>query len=149
MDALQNFFFWTWKIGVSTELGRSSSLMWDYRLGRAKGWIPEDPRDAIGYCASVLASSSIFDGSYAASATGDASSAQPSPSLAFPPTSLMPSFSPTQMSLLPTYTATGTLKTLFAPTFTSAPSAAVGDGWYNDKDDGGAFVPVSGCTYPE
>jgi len=41
MDALQNFFFWTWKIGNSTVLGTSSSPMWHYRLGLARGWIPQ------------------------------------------------------------------------------------------------------------
>ncbi|KAJ7719597.1 exo-beta-1,3-glucanase [Mycena metata] len=46
MDALQNFFFWTWKIGNST-----------------KGWIPKGASPgAIGHCASVLGSSPIFYG---------------------------------------------------------------------------------------
>jgi glucan 1,3-beta-glucosidase len=40
MDALQNFFFWTWKIGESTVLGTSSSPLWHYQLGLAQGWIP-------------------------------------------------------------------------------------------------------------
>ncbi|KAF8874014.1 glycoside hydrolase family 5 protein [Mucidula mucida] len=141
MDALQNFFFWTWKIGDSTELGRSSSPMWHYRLGLQRGWMPADPREAINHCGG----SQLFDGSYAASATGDAASMQPSPSLAFPPAKISPSFDAT---LLPTYTATGTLKTLFAPTFTAAPTATVGTGWWNAEDNGGAYVPVKGCSYP-
>jgi hypothetical protein len=41
MDALQNFFFWTWKIGNSTQLGTSSSPMWHYQLGLQQGWIPK------------------------------------------------------------------------------------------------------------
>jgi hypothetical protein len=94
MDALQNFFFWTWKIGNSTQLGTSSSPMWHYQLGLQQGWIPKgeillclseiprnlnitplstDPREAIGHCAQILTSSQIFDGNYPSSATGGVS----------------------------------------------------------------------------
>jgi hypothetical protein len=45
MDALQNFFFWTWKIGNSTVLGTSSSPLWHYQLGLEKGWIPKGASD--------------------------------------------------------------------------------------------------------
>ena len=41
MDALQNFFFWTWKIGNSTQLSTSSCPMWHYKLGLQQGWIPK------------------------------------------------------------------------------------------------------------
>ena len=41
MDALQDFFFWTWKIGNSTQLNTSSSPMWHYQLGLQQGWIPK------------------------------------------------------------------------------------------------------------
>jgi hypothetical protein len=47
------------------------------------------------------------------------------------------------MALLPTYTATGKVTTLFAPTFTSAPTAAVGSGWNNSADTALAYVSVS------
>ena len=87
MDALQNFFFWTWKIGNSTVLGTSSSPLWHYQLGLQQGWIPQgkirafnhpcisdshltDPREAIGHCAGVLGSAQVFDGTYAPTATG-------------------------------------------------------------------------------
>lgn len=89
MDALQNFFFWTWKIGNSTVLGTSSSPLWHYKLGLQQGWIPQganngrsfnhvcvsepqltDPREAIGHCAAVLGSAQVFDGTYAHTATG-------------------------------------------------------------------------------
>ncbi|KIK51604.1 glycoside hydrolase family 5 protein [Collybiopsis luxurians FD-317 M1] len=148
MDALQNFFFWTWKIGNSTVLGTSSSPLWHYKLGLQQGWIPSDPREAIGHCASVLQSSQIFDGIYPTTATGTVAPAQTS-SHAFPPPSLSPSFSGTQMPLLPTYTATGKVKTLFAPTFTAAPSAIVGTGWNNTADTASAYVTVAGCSYPD
>jgi glucan 1,3-beta-glucosidase len=61
-------------------------------------------------------------------------------SYAFPPPTLAPSFSGPQIGLLPTYTPTGTIKTLFAPTFTAAPSAAVGNGWNNSADTTPAYV---------
>ena len=54
MDALQNWFFWTWRIGNSTEAGYPTSPMWHYRLGLQEGWMPKDPRVAGGYCGSVL-----------------------------------------------------------------------------------------------
>jgi len=46
------------------------------------------------------------------------------------------------VALLPRYTPTGTLKTLFAPTFTAAPSAVVGTGWNNPLDKELAYVYV-------
>lgn len=54
MDALQNWFFWTWKVGNSTTLGYPSSPMWHYRLGLQEGWIPSDPRVAGGYCGGTM-----------------------------------------------------------------------------------------------
>jgi len=53
MDALQNWFFWTWRIGNSTEVGYPTSPMWHYRLGLQQGWMPKDPRVAGGYCGRV------------------------------------------------------------------------------------------------
>jgi hypothetical protein len=50
MDAIQNWFFWTWRIGNSTELGYPPSPMWHYQLGLQQGWIPSDPRSAGGFC---------------------------------------------------------------------------------------------------
>jgi glucan 1,3-beta-glucosidase len=144
MDALQNFFFWTWKIGNSTILGTSSSPLWHYKLGLEQGWIPSDPREAIGHCASVLSSSQLFDGNYPSTATGGSGAGTVAPtqtsSHVFPPPSLSPSFTGAQMTLLPTYTATGKVKTLFAPTFTAAPSATVGTGWNNTADTASAYV---------
>ncbi|KAF8887157.1 glycoside hydrolase superfamily [Infundibulicybe gibba] len=105
MDALQNFFFWTWKIGNSSVLGTSSSPMWHYQLGLQRGWIPKDPREAIGYCAAALSSSQLFDGNYPATATGGAGAGQLDPAKAsshpFPPPTLSPSFSGTQIGFYP------------------------------------------------
>ncbi|CAE6455234.1 unnamed protein product, partial [Rhizoctonia solani] len=50
MDATQNFFFWTWKIGKSTTWGTIASPLWSYQLGLEGGWMPKDPREAAGSC---------------------------------------------------------------------------------------------------
>ncbi|KAL1666983.1 glycoside hydrolase family 5 protein, partial [Schizophyllum commune] len=147
MDALQNWFFWTWKIGNSTTLGTSSSPMWHYKLGLQEGWIPKDPRSAIGHCAAKLGKTQEFDGNYPASATGQGNGTLAS-TVDFPPHTMEPSFTGTQIALLPTYTPTGTVHSLFGPTFTAAPSAVVGTGWNNTADTQMAYVPVSGCAYP-
>ena len=51
MDALADWFFWTWKISNSTVKGYPTSPHWHYKLGWEQGWIPKDPRAAQGYCA--------------------------------------------------------------------------------------------------
>ncbi|TEB40085.1 glycoside hydrolase [Coprinellus micaceus] len=153
MDALQNFFFWTWKIGNSTTHKTSTSPMWHYQLGLERGWIPKDPREASGHCASVLGSSQLFDGAHPATATGGVGAGTLDPVVAashpFPPATISPSFSGTQLTLLPTYTPTGSLKTLPVPTFTTAPSVSVGTGWNNANDNELGYVPVAGCSYPD
>lgn len=149
MDAAQNFFYWTWRIGDSTVLGTSSSPMWNYKLGRERGWIPKDPRDAVGHCAREIGPTP-FDGVFPATATGGAGAGVGVATLAFPPATILPSaVGPAAVSLLPTYTPTGTLVTLAAPTFTAAPNVDVGTGWSNQADSELAYVPVSGCVYPD
>jgi glucan 1,3-beta-glucosidase len=37
MDALQNYFYWTWKIGNSSLSGKVEAPFWSYQLGLAKG----------------------------------------------------------------------------------------------------------------
>ena len=53
MDAMQNWFFWTWKIGNSSVSNIVESPLWSYKLGFENGWIPADPREAAGMCASL------------------------------------------------------------------------------------------------
>lgn len=150
MDALQNYFYWTWKIGDSTVLGTSSCPMWHYKLGRERGWIPRDPRAAAGHCAREIGSPAPFDGNHPATATGGVGAGVGVATRVFPPSSILPSaMGPAAVSLLPTYTPTGTLITLAAPTFTAAPDVDVGNGWYNAADTELAYVPISGCVYPD
>ncbi|KAG8896576.1 hypothetical protein FRB99_008828 [Tulasnella sp. 403] len=50
MDALQNWFFWTWKIGPSSVSGQVEAPLWSYSLGLQNGWVPKDPRLSTGVC---------------------------------------------------------------------------------------------------
>ncbi|TFY50297.1 hypothetical protein EVJ58_g11106, partial [Rhodofomes roseus] len=40
MSSLQNWFFWTWKIGNSTVTGKVEAPQWSYQLGLQEGWMP-------------------------------------------------------------------------------------------------------------
>ncbi|KIY53194.1 hypothetical protein FISHEDRAFT_69055 [Fistulina hepatica ATCC 64428] len=62
-------FFWTWKVGESTS-GIVESPLWSYKLGLELGFIPPDPRSALGKCAAIGVAGTQFSGTYAASATG-------------------------------------------------------------------------------
>ncbi len=65
MDSLQNYFFWTWKIGNSTGPIAQVNPFWHYRLGLQHGWVPKDPRMAVGVCAGDGVSGDDFSGTYA------------------------------------------------------------------------------------
>ncbi|KAL1410922.1 hypothetical protein Q8F55_001865 [Vanrija albida] len=163
MDSLQNWFFWTWKIGNSTELGYPSSPFWHYKLGLKEGWIPEDPRGAGGFCQAhgYCEGCSQFGGTYPASAVGKGPATPTifAPQLSvfghWPPTALggigQPSQSlsmnTNQIAMLPTLTQTG--KPITLPTPTHAAKATIGNGWAYPQDTVGAYVTVAGCPYPD
>ena len=146
LTALQNWFFWTWKIGNSSVTGKVESPAWSYSLGLQEGWMPKDPRAADGMCDST----DPFTGPLSPWATGGAGAGQIpatfTASYAWPPTSI--SNAPA-VTLLPTYTPTGPIPTLPPPTFTASASAtaSVGNGWQNPSDTAGANVPISTCSY--
>ncbi|WRT68809.1 uncharacterized protein IL334_005789 [Kwoniella shivajii] len=153
MDALQNWFFWTWKIGNSTVKGYPTSPQWHYRLGWEQGWMPKDPRAAGGYCKGLGIGGNQFAGTYPASATGSFSG---TPTIAaaelashsnWPPPTLGPSFAAEQAALLPTLTQTGSVVVL--PTASHPANATIGSGWANAQDTIGAWVRVNGCDYPD
>ncbi|KAJ7197147.1 exo-beta-1,3-glucanase [Mycena pura] len=156
MDALQNWFFWTWKIGNSTA-GRVESPHWSYSLGLENGWMPTDPRTAMGQCGN----SAPFQGSLSAWQTGGAGAgsiptdviaglAWPPPTISFPNSVTSPG------TLLPTYSPVGSPVTLPGPTFTPVSGSAsveitnsvnVGSGWANPTDTVGMMGPIQGCSY--
>jgi len=149
MDALQNYFFWTWKIGPSAVSNKVESPAWSYQLGLQNGWMPTDPRAAIGVCGN----SNPWTPPLQAWQTGGTGAGDiptsVSASLAWPPATLSTGGA---VSSLPSYTPTGTIITLPGPTFTSSGSSAtatisVGDGWLNSADNQGFFVAIPSCTY--
>ncbi|KAG9076861.1 hypothetical protein FS749_011316 [Ceratobasidium sp. UAMH 11750] len=145
MDAMQNYFFWTWKIGASSKTGKVNSPLWSYSLGLENGWMPTDPRDSAGACGN----SNPRAGALKPSQTSYVSQTI-APSLRaahpFPPNSLADQGN---AAALPTYTPTGTPHTLPAPTFTAA-TVSAGSGWVGGSGGwDGDYVPVEGCTYPD
>ncbi|CAL1711948.1 unnamed protein product [Somion occarium] len=79
MDALGDWFFWTWKIGNSTA-GIVQSPLWSYQLGLENGWMPTDPREAIGKCASLGVQGNPFAGTFESWQTGGAGAGTIAPS---------------------------------------------------------------------
>ncbi|KLO13412.1 glycoside hydrolase [Schizopora paradoxa] len=149
MEATQNWFFWTWKIGDSTTLGKMACPLWSYSHGLKGGWIPTDPRTTASMCDQNYE----FSGAYASSQTGADPSAtlQAAVSASFghwPPTDI--SGIAADITIAPTYTATASVPTLPPPTLTPAPtkSVDVGDGWFNTADTASGVTTVNGCTYP-
>jgi len=115
--------------------------------------MPTDPREAVGMCASLGLSGTAFDGTYPQPwMTGGAGAGAIAPSVTaeFPwlPSSMN---ADAPVSLLPTYTPTGTIPTLPPPSLTATPTTSVdvGNGWFNQQDTTGAMTPVTGCEYPD
>ncbi|KZP22691.1 glycoside hydrolase family 5 protein [Athelia psychrophila] len=154
MDALQDYFFWTWKIGNSTA-GIVESPLWSYQLGLQEGWIPTDPRTAVGKCAAVGVSGAAFDGTYLPWQTGGAGAGTISATWSssygvYPPATI--SNAGAAASALPQYTSTGTVATLVPPpTLTASATASAvsaGNGWFDASDTAGGVTAIAGCTYP-
>lgn len=148
-NSTQNWFFWTWKIGNSSVHGTVMSPQWSYQLGLENGWMPTDPRSAVGTCGN----GSPFKGPLKSYQTGGAGAgsipASATTDISWPPATLSDAGA---VSLLPSYTPTGSLVTLPPPTFTanaseSTTSVDVGSGWTNPDDSAGMMVPIIGCSY--
>ncbi|KAF8623392.1 hypothetical protein AX17_007430 [Amanita inopinata Kibby_2008] len=151
MDALGDYFFWTWKIGNSSTSGRVEAPLWSYQLGLRNGWMPTDPREAIGTCASLGISGDPFDGNFESWQTGGAGAGTISPTITeefpWPPVSFSGLDVP--VTDLPTYTPTGAIEPLPPPTFTLHSVPGIGNGWYNAQDTSPAYTAISGCIYPD
>ncbi|KAF8173134.1 glycoside hydrolase superfamily [Mycena galopus ATCC 62051] len=156
MDALRDWFFWTWKIGNATD-GVVHSPLWSYQLGLQGGWIPTDPRTALGTCAALNDSGATFDGTFSAWQTGGAgagtiAAAATAQFGVWPPLTISDANGPA--TLLPTYTPTGSVPTLVyttpsAATGTATASASAGNGWFDSADAAPAMIAVAGCAYPD
>jgi len=152
MDTFGDYFFWTWKIGNSTN-NRVESPLWSYQLGLQGGWMPADPRQAVGKCAELGVEGTPFDGTFKPWMTGGAGAGTVSDSASFPwPPATINGYQSFTASgtALPSYTATGTVVTMPPPSITAsgAQSVSVGNGWFNTQDTASAPTPVSGCSYP-
>lgn len=152
MSALQNWFFWTWKIGNSSVTGTVESPQWSYQLGLQNGWMPADPRQADGVCQPTATWASPLSAWQTGGAGAGALPSTLSAQYPWPPASISnPGFSASAASLLPTYTPTGSVATLAAPTFTASGgktvSASVGNGWENPSDTAGEYTAVATCNY--
>lgn len=160
MDAFGgNYFFWTWKTGFSTGLGKIANPMWNYQLGLAQGYMPADPRVATGACISLVATQ------------GSAYPLKPTPTLSSWQTggAGAGTIAPTQLSAfawppasigsanylaanLPTYTPTATfLAAGPPPTPTKFPigygnmQITIGNGVVNGAAATPAFTPIAAC----
>ncbi|KDR69908.1 hypothetical protein GALMADRAFT_255764 [Galerina marginata CBS 339.88] len=150
MDGLRDWFFWTWKVGPSNT-GIVESPLWSYQLGLEGGWIPTDPRSAIGACGP--STGPVFDGTFESWMTGGAGagvidSAQTA-QYPWPPVQLEDGVGP--VAQLPVYTSTGSIATLPVPSFTDLSGNAIdptANGWFNANDNAPGPTPIPGCDYP-
>ncbi|KAK4703423.1 glucan 1,3-beta-glucosidase, partial [Phenoliferia sp. Uapishka_3] len=151
MDAHRNWFYWTWKTGVSLTTNRTTSPLWNYSLGVREGFLPSDPQRALGFCKSNAAVQDkplreyAWDGKLKPYQTGGVGAGKIDPKQmkkygTFPPPTLTGGL---VASLLPTYTRTGTPVTLKGVP-TQAPIK--GDD-VEMVEEQGWFVPVKGCSY--
>jgi glucan 1,3-beta-glucosidase len=149
MDALGNWFFWTWKIGNSSVTNTVGSPAWSYQLGLQNGWMPKDVRDSVGACGN----SHPWSPPLKAWQTGGDGAGKIDPSvtaaLPWPPASINGGGAP---SNLPQYTPTGPVPTLPGPSLTVTASghsvtASAGNGWQNSGDTDGLMVNKAGCSY--
>ncbi|KAF7306449.1 Glycoside hydrolase family 5 protein [Mycena indigotica] len=155
MDALQDWFFWTWKIGAAQN-GVVSSPLWSYKAGLEGGWMPADPRVAVGKCIQVGATPQSWAGTFSSWQTGGAGAGNIQSRMQWPPATLsnqkgniLLTYTPTAaitslMYVMPTVTPTGSASASVA----SMPSASMGSGWANLADTTLAAAPIAGCTYP-
>ncbi|KAF5381908.1 hypothetical protein D9757_007571 [Collybiopsis confluens] len=152
MDAMQNWFFWTWKIGNSTANNRVESPLWSYKLGYENGWIPTDPREAVGMCASLGVSKS-WDQKFESWQTGGVGAgtiAAASTAEYVWPLTQVSGVPAAQMAFIPTYTPTGSVATLPPPTLTATTkSISEGNGWFDSSDTTSAPTAIAGCSYPD
>jgi aryl-phospho-beta-D-glucosidase BglC (GH1 family) len=149
MDALQNWFFWTWKVGNSSVTGTIESPAWSYQLGLQQGWMPTDPRQADGVCGNTSPWSPPLASNQLGLDSSATIAASVSSSYPWPPSTISFGGVPSQ---IPQYVPTGAIPTLAAPTFTQSgvtPTTTVnpGDGWENAKDTAGLMVNAATCSY--
>jgi glucan 1,3-beta-glucosidase len=130
------------QVGNSTS-GTVESPLWSYQLGLSLGYIPTDPRTAVGKCASISAPFPSFKPPLQPTQTGGAGAGNLVSTYVYPPDITAPG------PFLPTYTDTGTVPTLPPTTLTAPATVTAGDGWYDAADTEGGVAAIAGCAYPD
>ena len=131
---------------LPSQRGIVEAPFWSYQLGLQGGWMPKDPRSAIGTCGA--SAGPVFSGQFDSWMTGGAGAGELKSTIAWPPASI--NLAPAAANALPTYTTTGVVTTLPAPTYTNTAGQPIvsGNGWFNANDNRLAPAPISGCPYP-
>lgn len=153
MDAMHfpGYFFWTWKIGASSITGQIESPFWSYQLGLQNGWLPTDPREAVGVCDSIGVNfTTPFTTTYQPWQTGGTGAG----TIAATAVAALSQYPPPAISnvnganplQLPMYTDISPAPTLPGPTFSGV---TTGSGWADPTDTASVAAPVQGCIYPD
>jgi len=111
--------------------------------------MPKDPREAAGVCGNTNPWNPPLRPWQTGGAGAGNIPASATDALSWPPPTISNAGA---ISLLPSYTSTGTIVTLPGPTFTTKGSTAtatvdVGNGWANAADNAGMYVEVPTCSY--
>lgn len=150
---LQNYFFWTWKVGNTTATGKVGSPLWSYRLAIEGGWAPTDPREAEGYCDTIGSPYDRFTGPPKGWQVGSANQGDV-PTIGnyvWPPREIG-GFKGAEIAALPRYNPIGPIPTPPVPEFKDPDTAKpidMGDGWFDDTDAELMSVPDPSCAYPD
>ncbi|TFL03517.1 glycoside hydrolase superfamily [Pterulicium gracile] len=141
MDALGNYFFWTWRIGESLESGKVETPAWSYKLGLEERWMPTDPRVADGLCVNGSPADIPLKPHNLGAPGSGVIPAAVTQAIVWPPATITMGGA---LDSLPVWTPTGELPILPVPTFADAPDVDVGTGWHSSDRTGMAVNPA-GC----
>jgi glucan 1,3-beta-glucosidase len=106
--------------------------------------MPTDPREADGTCGNTDPWNPPLQPWQTGGAGAGSIAESASVALAWPPVTISGGG---EVTLLPTYTPTGAIPTLPAPSLTATASINVGDGWENPADTAGLMVAIPSCSY--
>ncbi|TIB03003.1 hypothetical protein E3P94_00856 [Wallemia ichthyophaga] len=159
MDALQNFFFWTWRIGKSSKTNDFVNPFWSYQLGLQQDYMTTDPHsEPWGTCEKLSQEDQgrnwnsnpvqdypewMLGGEGAGELFGDTSAYN-----TFPPQSF---FNVDDVDSLPQYTQTGDRIVLepspveYMNEDGELESVDNANGWYDDSDDTPFYSAIEGC----
>ncbi|KAJ7622545.1 glycoside hydrolase superfamily [Mycena rosella] len=108
MDTMQDWFFWTWKLGLEG------------------GWMPTDSHIAVGKCVAVGVSEMLFPGPSARGRRAARARARASEEFGTWPPMMISLVDMVVLMVLPTYTATGSMNAAQV-----MPTVSVGDRWFD------------------